>query len=241
MLVGDVEVLLKNGGERLSEAQKKMLNSIFLSSNFQVTILESSDDGIYSAMNQALQYSIDTGILEFFDWVWFLNAGDKLEDYSYSDFIELQDVPRSCLMLCGDPTRGLQIGFNETEFIDPHEFLSGRIVIGHQVALFRPEVFYKFGLYDDNKKISSDYILMHKILSGSSITKTRFPKIDYEDNGISRVKLVTQEFEKIAYVAQVARKSFEKRTIMLLFYKTFMLLKHIIKRGLKSLSLQEIK
>jgi hypothetical protein len=235
MLKERVKLVLKNGGKHLSEIQKGEIASLVNSSNFEVIILQYRDQGVYSAMNQALEYSKRNGHLDSVEWVWFLNSGDRLETNSHKDLKELQNVPNSSFIVCGDPTRGLKMKFNETVQIDAHKLLDGSIVIGHQVALFRPEVFYKFGLYDEKKKIVSDYILMHKVLSKSSLTKTKFPRIEYEDGGMSRVKLVTQELEKIAYVFQIFKTSYDKRAIKLLSHKTKGLLKHIAKLGIERL------
>jgi hypothetical protein len=235
ILCVNVNILLKNGGERLSEKQRDIIDSQFKSHNFKVTILELPDNGIYSAMNQALKYSISNGILKSINWVWFLNSGDRLEFASNSDLKELRFVPSSSLIICGDPSRGLDMEFNETRYIDAYKFLEGKIVIGHQVALFRPEVFLEFGLYDDKKKIVADYILMHKVISKYPLTKTKFPKINYEDGGISRVKLVTQEFEKIIYATHVFKQSLDNKVVTLVIYKSLMLIKYIFQRGLEGL------
>jgi hypothetical protein len=234
-LEGRVKLVLKNGGKPLSESQKAKVLSWVRSKNFETVLLEYCDDGVYSAMNQALELSASNGFLESVEWVWFLNSGDKLECNSHTNLMELQNVPKSSWMICGDPTVGLSMEFNETLRIDSYKFLDGSIIIGHQVALFRPEVFYEFGLYDEKKKIVSDYILMHKILGKSRLTKTSFPTIEYEDGGMSRVKLVTQEFEKIIYIWQVFKVTHDGKLIRILFYKITGVIKHIVKSIMKKL------
>lgn len=234
-LEGKVKLVLKNGGKLLSESQKARILSWVHPNNFETILLEYRDDGVYSAMNQALEHSASNGFLESVEWVWFLNSGDKLGRNSHTDLMALQNVPKSSWMICGDPTVGLSMKFNETLRIDSYKFLDGSIIIGHQVALFRPEVFYEFGLYDEKKKIVSDYIFMHKILSKSSLTKTAFPIIEYEDGGMSRVKLVTQEFEKIIYIWQVFKVTHDGKLMRLLYYKLIGVIKHLVKSIIRKL------
>lgn len=232
MLDVGVRVILKNGGEKLSEEQRIMVNSLLNSSNFEIKLLEFADSGIYSAMNQALQYSKSKGYLISSEWVWFLNSGDTLRTFLPYELELLDNVPNTSLIACGYPTRGLHLKVNETLQINTYEFLKGSIAISHQAALFRPSVFHQFGLYDDKKRIVSDFILMHKILCSSTLSRTAFPSINHEPFGISQTRLIRQEFEKILYVAQIAQESHNMKIIRIVLVKIMNLAKHIVKRAL---------
>lgn len=240
-------IILKNGGRALSKHERIAITRILQDTEFTIHILEKLDSGIYSAMNQALEFVQESLFKHSNVWVWFLNSGDILAKNCLPRRNILESIPQDSHVVLGKPSRGVTLEELQSSFLDMKQFLWGKIVISHQAVLFRSNVFKNFGLYNENMEIISDYILMHQVLSSSRITRINFPYIEHEPGGISQTRLIKQEFEKIIYCFKLLFSDLSRELIMVTIYKIYYLGKHIIKRflydnyGSKSLNQEQEK
>ncbi len=155
-----VEILIKDNSDNRSLEE---INRCFQFTNFRYE--HSPDDGIYDAMNQAIELS--TG-----DYIYFLNAGDTyidcdlLEilksdnsemDFYYGDIINLHPFARQT---------------SYSKYINKYSVYLRRVC--HQAIVVRKEVFNQLGLFDTNLSMNADYLLILKLFDrfkGKSIQK----------------------------------------------------------------------
>ncbi|MFV0469345.1 MAG: glycosyltransferase family 2 protein [Dysgonomonas sp.] len=139
-----------------------------------------SDRGIYNAMNKGL--AVASG-----DYVHFLNAGDVyaapnvLEQF----FKELQQaafIRGTQICNYGDRTEiWTNLGEEKVTLYSMYEN-----TILHQATFIRRNLFDKYGLYDENLKITSDWkFFFQAILGGEDSLFLNIPVVDFEMFGIS--------------------------------------------------------
>lgn len=138
------------------------------------------DKGIYNAMNKGIAKV--TG-----DYIHFLNAGDSYASDNILEtfFKEHQSVAFiRGTQICnyGDHTKIWEnLGDKEITVYDM--FINTML---HQATFIRTDLFQKYGLYDEELKITSDWKFFFKAILGNE--KTIFyniPIVDFEMDGIS--------------------------------------------------------
>lgn len=155
-----VEVLIKDNSD---DDSLKEINRCFQFTNFRYE--HSSDDGIYDAMNQAIELAEG-------DYLYFLNAGDTyidcdllniLEkdnsktDFFYGNIINLHPFAR-------------QISYSK--YINKYSVYLRRVC--HQAIVVKKEVFNQLGFFDTDLSVNADYLFMLKLFDrfkGKSLQK----------------------------------------------------------------------
>jgi hypothetical protein len=234
-------VVLKNGGKALSTEQIQALKS--LRKFLEIDLIEKPDNGIYSAMNQAMVYSIQNKLLNEKEWVWFLNAGDKLETNAI-DTLQ-KSIPRSLnsLIKFGEPTFGLKKTIRTAQKIDEHDFLSGKIRLNHQALLFHTKLFSLHTLYNEDYRIASDYLFIYHLLKSHTLEFIPSLRIAVEPGGISERRVGLVEIEKLRILLNLFLKSgkifylniFRIRLTSLIKFKVKEVLNCLQKKSKKSL------
>lgn len=138
------------------------------------------DKGIYNAMNKGLKFAQG-------DYVHFLNAGDcyASNDVLSRFFSERQNISFiRGTQICnyGDHTE-IWTNLGEEEVTVYDMFVNTML---HQATFIRRDLFDKYGLYDEDLKITSDWKFFFKAILGGE--KTKFENIeivDFEMFGVS--------------------------------------------------------
>ncbi len=120
------------------------------------------DSGIYNAMNKGIK--VATG-----EYLLFLNSGDEL--YSKTVLNENHNEIHTHDLVCFDICQVFEKSTNIHKFKDEisyNTFLNG--TIGHPTTFIKKELFQKYGLYDENLKIVSDWKFFFMIVAKFNVS-----------------------------------------------------------------------
>lgn len=131
------------------------------------------DKGIYDAMNKGIKRASGR-------WLNFMNAGDV---FTQNDTIEkisvfLDDdygVVYGNIIKCFDNYKMRDTGLTMSRKLDRIDFI--RNTIHHQASFIRKSLFDKYGLYDTNYRLASDWYFFMKSI-GIGGEKSRYVNID---------------------------------------------------------------
>lgn len=115
-------------------------------------LISEPDNGVYNAMNKGIKAA--TG-----DLLFFLNADDIfINELVVEQFVEYAQKCDSAIILGNilliDKYDG-RVYHEKQDFIDDIQLLKSTVF--HPATFFRKEVFGKYGFYDEENKITSDY------------------------------------------------------------------------------------
>lgn len=171
----DYEFIVIDGGS--SDNSKEIINSY----NDKITYWVSEpDNGVYNAMNKGIQQAKG-------EYLHFLNAGDVYasDDVLTKTFSIKQTIPLlrgSQICDYGDKTdRWLNLGNRDITLYDLYTN-----TLLHQATFIRRNLFAKYGLYDEQLKIVSDWkFFLEAILGGEKTLYLDFDIVIFEMYGIS--------------------------------------------------------
>lgn len=214
-----VEILLKDNS---SDKKLERINEVFHFKNFQY--ISSADNGIYDAMNQALDKARGK-------FIYFLNAGDQYIDCNLLNILENDEG-----------STGFYYG--DVIFIKPNvklirytSFVNKYVIylrtICHQGVIFRKEVFNKIGLFDTHLPVNADHLFLIQLAN-----RFKGKKIDqflsiYKGGGVSSEHQLSDS-EK-SYMNEQIEKTFTTPEIQILRFVSALIsvlifLKQAIKR-----------
>lgn len=160
---------------------EKIVKKYQKSSKYSVIYIREKDNGRYQAMNKGIKASKG-------DYLLFLNAGDCLHDKNV--------LSEATGKLDRDIVYGDILGKSLSQFRINKEFFIDRTLF-HQATFIKRDLFHKYGLYDENLVISSDFDFFIKAIIVNHATTKYLPIVvsDYDQTGISSQKsdLVYQE------------------------------------------------
>ncbi len=135
-----------------------------------ILLISEKDNGIYSAMNQALAFAKGEYIL-------FLNAGDCFNDHTvlskYYEEIENNNFPE--LVYCDYSTTKFNQYVNSPIKITP--FFLFRTMLCHQVCMFKRSCFVEYGCFDLNYIVDADYEFLVRTVMQHKIRTKHFRKL----------------------------------------------------------------
>jgi glycosyltransferase involved in cell wall biosynthesis len=138
------------------------------------------DNGIYNAMNKGIKHSNG-------EYCFFLNSGDYfVNERVLENVFEKKNtedvVVGNLLVLFNNKVVGKSKGKEEITFLDVYSSL-----IKHQAAFIRKNMFDKFGMYNEELKIISDWDFFLKTvgLGGASYKYIDIDVACFDNNGIS--------------------------------------------------------
>lgn len=151
----DFEYLIIDGAS--TDGSKELVEQLTFNDKRLAYFVSEQDSGIYNAMNKAIKLAKG-------DYLLFLNSGDWLFDNSVlNDFINnsfIEDFVSGHLMLQEDiPVLRSAVNKNELGF--EHLFVNS---IMHQSTFMKRSLFDRFGLYNENLRIVSDWEFFYKCL-----------------------------------------------------------------------------
>lgn len=197
-------------------------------------IISEPDFGIYNAMNKGIKAANG-------DYILFLNAGDEL---FCNKTIEKFLPKLNCDLIFGDITIRDKNGKDSTieyDFIDDFELFYKSLP--HPCTFIKKECFLKLDLYDETKKIMSDWQWFLKYFkSGGKYSYIKIPVAIFYLGGISTSKkfkkLQKQERKEILNNFYSKKKQFLYKLILKITKKGTILKK--IRKLLKNLCILEI-
>ena len=160
-----------------NDGSKELLESYSSQIDFWVS---EPDKGIYNAMNKGIRKASG-------EYLIFMNSGDR---FSANDILE-KIIPHfnNEDIVYGNAYYELE-NRKKYEYKIPSKITIGSLLkepICHQSAFFRKELFEKYGMYDENNKIASDWTFMMDIFVHHNISQkyiNEFISI-FEKTGIS--------------------------------------------------------
>jgi glycosyltransferase involved in cell wall biosynthesis len=166
------------------------------------------DDGIYQAMNKGIKQANG-------EYCFFLNSGDYfvneivLKRVFDTEFYE--DILFGNLLVClNGKLEGKSTGKKKLTFLDVYSSM-----IKHQSSFIKRQLFEKFGFFNENFKIISDWEFFIKTVGLGGATY-RYIDIDisyFDNDGISNnsKKLVSEERKKVIenYIPSMMRLDYE--------------------------------
>lgn len=165
-----------------------------LTNDKKIILVQRADQGIYDAMNQALECVTSKYVL-------FLNAGDFFIDnsvlQSYYDTILNNNYPD--LVYCDYKTTKL----NEY-VLNPNaltHFFLFRTMLCHQVCMIKTDAYRNLGFFDTNYKVDADYDFLLRLIIDNKGTYKHFKQLGvlYTSGGFSAInrKMAKKEVESI--------------------------------------------
>ena len=145
-----VEILVKDNSDDRSLEE---INECFRFTNFKYVYVR--DDGIYDAMNQAVDLSKG-------EYIYFLNAGDTYVDCNLLE--TLKNDPSNTDFYYGNIINlhpfARQVSYSK--HINKYSVYLRRVC--HQAIVVKKKVFEELGPFDTNLKINADYLFILKLL-----------------------------------------------------------------------------
>ncbi|MBT3191566.1 MAG: glycosyltransferase [Verrucomicrobia bacterium] len=169
----DYELLIKDGG---SEDGTQTIHW----EDPRIRVESSPDDGIYDAMNQALEKCSG-------NYVVFMNAGDIFYDAAVLSRLAslVLSADRPAVVYCDVHNRLLNIVLHYPEHLS-RQFLY-RKTICHQATFVRRDCFTRFGRFDASLPLLADYDLLLRLIikEGQTYRHASFVGTSYQDGGTS--------------------------------------------------------
>jgi len=143
----DVEYIVIDGNstDKTLEIVDKYKNSV-------TKLVSEKDTGVYNAMNKGISFAAG-------DLLFFLNADDVfINENVLENFASFANKTKSGILLGNILLLNRYTGenyFEKQSFIDNFQLINSTIF--HPATFFRREVFEKYGTYNENNKIVSDY------------------------------------------------------------------------------------
>lgn len=142
------------------ELNKQVLESAKID-GFSVKHIVSKPEGIYAAMNLGIQASV-------FDYLWFLNGGDELNDPKSLEELLLASSEDYDLLM--GAVEFSNLGSGQKKMIYPSKNLFSRLLginrVCHQSVFYKKDLFRgSDGLYDVRYRIVADYLHLLKCRS----------------------------------------------------------------------------
>jgi glycosyltransferase involved in cell wall biosynthesis len=199
----DFEWIMIDGGS--SDVDLEIIKNY---SNLFSYWLSEPDNGIYHAMNKGINKAQG-------DYCFFLNSGDSLvnEEVLQKVFAEESNedvIFGNLLVMIKSKVVGKSRGEKKLSFLDIYTGL-----LKHQAAFIRRDLFDKFGLYNEDLKIISDWEFFIKTIGLGEATY-RYIDLDisyFDNDGISNNNEELVSFEKKAvidkYVPLMIRTDYE--------------------------------
>ena len=193
----DFEWIIIDGGS--TDGSKELIEQY---SQYITYWVSEPDNGIYHAMNKGILRAKGK-------YLQFLNSGDAFHSNNilYDIFIinsYNDDIITGSIITNGKITRG--IGYKD---ISLNDFFYNSVY--HPSTFIKKSLFYEYGFYDENFKISSDWLFFIKtiILGNATVIYIDKPLIDFDSNGISTINSNLKIEEK----SKIIKKLFPPRIL----------------------------
>ena len=177
-----VEVLIKDNSD---DRSLEKMNECFRFTNFRYEY--SPDDGIYDAMNQAIEMAHGK-------YLYFLNAGDTYIDCDLLKVLKVDDSKSDFFYGNIINLHPFAREITYSKYINKYSVYLRRVC--HQAIVVKKEVFDELGLFDTNLSVNADYLFILRLFhqfKGKSIQKLISI---YKGGGVSYDYELTKEEKK---------------------------------------------
>lgn len=157
----EIDYVIKDGGST-DKTNQIIQSEIAKNHNHRITVnyIEEKDEGIYDAMNRAIQYAMG-------EWIIFMNAGDLFyNEFVIRDSINYLKGGESAVVY-GHTLIELDKSY---KFVQIHSssYLESFFSLGHQSCYVRTEIIKKY-MFDSSFRIAGDYDLFLRMFRAKEI------------------------------------------------------------------------
>ena len=183
-----------------------------IANRHQITWISEPDTGIYNAMNKGIKMAVGEYLL-------FLNSGDTLENADVvSNFYMADIIADIATGIEKRPNGSFDYPRKEEELCYSY-FYDNTLL--HQSTFIRKDAFERFGMYNENNKVASDWEWFFKVIIKENATYVplNFIVADFEGYGISESSdncaMRADESKKVhdTVVPRVCRDYFELKRL----------------------------
>jgi glycosyltransferase involved in cell wall biosynthesis len=214
----EFEYIIIDGGS--TDGSREFIESITVGSKIILKWVSEKDNGIYHAMNKGIKLAEG-------EFVQFVNSGDILVDMNVTDQM-LRNLENEDQILYGNMIKPLPKGlFRDKGFNGRKptmlDFYYG--TLNHSPALIRRSLFERFGYYDENLRIVSDWkwYLQVIILSDIDIKYVPVDVTLFDMSGISNTNRNLEVDERNHVLNELISKNiladYKDNAYGLMFYK----------------------
>ena len=138
---------------------------------YPIKWISEPDSGIYNAMNKALKMACG-------EIIYFLNAGDRLFDEKTIELVLTEfekggaDFLYTDILTCNINSLS-EAKIKKFNYAD--KYFLFRDCICHQASFFKKSIFEKFGVFNEEFKLASDYEMLLKIMADKNLKKAYLP------------------------------------------------------------------
>lgn len=183
-----------------------------ITKNEKINKIQKKDNGIYDAMNQALEYSDGQYIL-------FLNAGDYFSDNSVLSSFNIAIIENNFLGLvyCDYTTTDLRMYVQSP--LKLTDFFLFRTMLCHQVCMIKREFYESLGYFDTTFRVDADYDFLLRLLIVEKAKYLHIPKLgiistskgfSFQNKDIAKkeVEIIRKKYFKERYPIYKAQLAF---------------------------------
>ncbi len=181
----EIDYIIKDG-KSTDKTNYIIKNEIVKNHNHRITVnhIEEKDEGIYDAMNQAIQYALG-------EWIIFMNAGDLFfNEFVIRDSISYLENGESAVVY-GHTLVELDKRYKFVQIHSSNQ-LESFFSLGHQSCYVRTEIMKKY-MFDSKFRIAGDYDLFLRMFRAKEIFKPMNIIVSlYNREGISAQRTALQ-------------------------------------------------
>jgi len=181
---------------------KNFISEVSSICNLEIRYIWEKPNGVYSAMNNGIDNSVDNSL------VWFLNPGDILVDANTLQALILKIKTEDVLWGYAQA----QNARPQSHIIYPlqnlpvtrENLVKGNLSVSHQAMLVKKELLIKLNKFDTKKEIASDLEMTMKLADFQCVSILNI-MVEIELDGLSRKKpwKVLFETTRVVYDSQV--------------------------------------
>lgn len=185
----------------------------------KIEIIFKEPNGVYGAMNYGITNSN-------FDYIYFLNSDDTLLSDTFQYICNSIILKKPDMIVSAIEIEGKNMFRKYFSTLDEGKLFPS---ISHQQVIFRRSIYSRFGLYNENLRISADYEFFNKILKSKELNTLKIEYLSssilvrFYQGGLSSTSKFSDQFqlfliEKHTHLLYATLR-FVKNVFLMLYFK----------------------